>query len=83
MLIKNNFVILNELEKLKEDNMKILQEGIERLEKKVVSLDTQFLRPSGFMEDVEETQDVEVFESTISDLSGQIQNLKAQLQSLA
>jgi polyhydroxyalkanoate synthesis regulator phasin len=82
MLIKNNFVILNELEKLKEDNMKILQEGIERLEKKVVSLDTQFLRPSGFMEDVKETQDVEVFESTISDLSGQIQNLKAQLQSL-
>jgi hypothetical protein len=34
------------------------------------------------MEDVKETQDVEVFESTISDLSGQIQNLKAQLQSL-
>ena len=83
MLIKNNFAILNELENLRAENVKLLQETLERLDKKISSLDTQFLRPSGFMEDMEEAQDAGALEATLSDLSGQIEEMKAQLQSLA
>jgi len=83
MLLKNNFMILNELEKLKEENMTLIKETLEKMEKRMSSLDTQFMRPSGFMEDAEDMQDVGMADATLADLSSQVEDLKAQLQSLA
>jgi len=82
MLLKNNFMILNELEKLKEDNMSLIKETLEKMEKRMSSLDTQFMRPSGFMEDTENVQDLGT-DATLADLSGQVEDLRAQLQSLS
>ena len=81
MLVKNNFAILSELERLREENLRLIESTLERMEKKVVSLDSQFMRPSGFVE--EDVQDVGALDATVADLSGQIEDLKAQLQSIA
>jgi hypothetical protein len=81
MLIKNNFAILSELEKLKEENLKLIENTLDRMEKKILSLDSQFMRPSGFMED-EEVKDAGALDATIADLSGQIEDLKAQLENI-
>jgi hypothetical protein len=84
-LVRNQLAILNELERLRTENMKMLQATIEKLNERLINLDSQFMRPSGFMEDMPEMhmQEVESLGSTIADLNTQIEGLKQEMDSLA
>jgi len=84
-LIRNQIAILNELEKLKAENMKLLQSTTEKVGQRLIKLDSEFMRPSGFMEDMPEMhiQEMESLENTITDLRAQIEGLKEEVESLA
>lgn len=82
-LIKNTFSVLNELEKIRAENIKLIQNTIEKVDKKLLTLDSEFMRPSGFIEEIPEVHDVEGLESTLVELRNQVNQLKAELQSLS
>lgn len=84
-LIRNQLLILNELDRLKEENMKLLNSAVNKINDRLSKLDSEFMRPSGFMEEVPEMQmqDVESLESTLVDLKSQIEHLKSEVESVA
>jgi hypothetical protein len=83
VMIKNSFSVFNELDKIKEDNLKVVASAIERVDKRIAALDSEFLRPSGYREELpEEVYAVESLDTTLSDLRYQVDQLKAELESL-
>lgn len=83
VMIRNTFSILNELERLKAENLKMIQSAMEKVEKRLLTLDSEFMRPSGFTEELPELHDVESLEATIADLKSQIDQLKTELERMA
>jgi len=84
-LIKNQLSILSELDRLREENLKLLHSAVNRVNNRLMKLDSEFMRPSGFMEEMPELQmqDAESLESTIADLKGQIEHLKSEVETIA
>jgi hypothetical protein len=84
-LIKNQLAILSELDKLREENIKLLDSTTKRVGERLSTLDSEFMRPSGFMEEIPEMQmqDVESLESTLTDLKSQIEHLKSEVETIA
>lgn len=84
VIIRNSLLTLNELDKAREETMKIIQEALEKTEKKISELDSELVRPSGYHElEKPEYQDVETIEATIADLKGQIEQLKSEVESMS
>jgi hypothetical protein len=84
VLVKNSFSVLNELEKLKNENLKMIEKAMERVDKRISALDSEFLRPSGYHEELpEELYGIESLEATLVDLRGQVDQLKTELRNLA
>jgi len=81
-MVKNTFSILNELEKIRMENLKLIQETIEKADKKILTLDSEFMRPSGFIEEMPELTDVESLEATLVDLREQVGQLKSELKNM-
>jgi len=83
--IKRQISVLNKLEKLKEENLRLLNSDINKLSDQLQKLDSKFTRPSGFVEEIQETQmqDVKSLESTIVDLKEQIEQLKSEVETIA
>lgn len=79
--IKNTFTVLNELEKIEEEGTKLLQKAIDKVDKKLVALDTQFLRPSGFEEEF--PTEAEELGDVLSSLKSEVEQLKNELQTIA
>lgn len=75
---------LAEIEKLREDNVKLLRKTIERIDTRLADLDKELLRPrelpAGYPEEVTE---VGGMETVVSDLRSQLQSLKDELESVA
>lgn len=82
-MVKNSLSILNELDRLRKDNLKIIQEAVGKVEKRLLTLDSEFMRPSGFTERVPEIRDVESLEVTMADLRREIDRLKGELEQIA
>lgn len=83
-LLRNSFATLNELDKARQQNMVIIQSALEKINKKLENLDTELIRPTGFNTNTspEDYQDAHNVEATISDLKGQLAQLKSDLQQL-
>jgi len=82
VMIKNTFAILDELEKLRTENLKLIEEAIDKVDKKLLTLDSEFLRPSGYMEEMVDLHEIQGIEATISDLKNQVRQLKSELNQL-
>jgi archaellum component FlaC len=68
---------------LRDENRKFLELAISKIDKKVVSLDAEFLRPKGFEEEFPEaTYETEGLEGVIDDLKKQIEGLKSELKTI-
>ncbi|TAL46742.1 hypothetical protein EPN87_04530 [archaeon] len=84
VMLRSSLAILKDLDKLRDENLKIVEEGMEKMDKKLATLDSEFLRPSGFREEAHhDVKDVESLEGTIADLKGQIDQLKSELETYA
>ena len=87
-LIRNQLMIMNELDSLRAENMKALQSGIEKVTGKMAKLDSELVRPTGFMQDSPQLpmemqlEEVETLEGTIGDLRAQIEGLKQEVNAL-
>jgi len=81
--IKNAFSILAEVDRLREENSKLIKSAIDKVDKRLTSLDSEFLRPSGFEEEFpSETYSAESLEGVVGDLKGQVDQLKTELESM-
>lgn len=80
--IKNAFSILNELNKVREDNLRKIQNTIENVEKKLMALDSEFVRPSGYEEVSTEVYGTEGLDSELTELQEKVSQLKTELKSM-
>lgn len=82
--IKNAFSVLTEVDKLREESSKMIKSAIDKVDKRLVDLDSEFLRPSGFQEEFpSETYSVESLEGIVGNLKEQVNQLKAELESMS
>jgi len=81
--VRSSISILGELDNLREENLKMVEEAVNKMEARVRELDSGFMRPSGFVDEAPELQSTEGVEVTIDDLKMQINQLKAQIETLA
>jgi hypothetical protein len=79
-IAKNAFVMLEQMEKIKSDNLNLISNAMDKVEKKLVVLDAEFLRPSGFQDEMSDTYEMESLQGVISDLRTQIEELKNDMQ---
>lgn len=80
---KQIFAVLNEIEAVRSDAINMMRATIQRLEKNMVQIDSELLRPKGF-EFEEKVPESELYhiEDSLNDLQKQISNLKKDLQEL-
>lgn len=81
--LQNSFGVLNELEELRSESLNVIKDSLQKIEKKLQTLDSEFLRPRGYHEEMEEVEEAGSLSSTIEDLKGQIEQLKSELQNVA
>jgi len=83
IMLKNALSIQKQIEGLRDENRKFLELAINKMDKKIVSLDTEFLRPKGFEEEFSPaTYETEGLEGVVSDLKKQIEGLKSELKTI-
>lgn len=82
MIVKNSLGTLQQIERVRDETFGIITDLVEKMDDKLISLDNDLLRPAGFHETEEsspEKQDIRSIEATVSDLQGQIEQLKLEL----
>lgn len=79
-LAKSALSTLDQMERIKYDNLNLLTGVMNKIEKKLTALDSEFLRPTGFQEQTNDIGEVESLQGVISDLQSQIQELKNEMQ---
>ena len=83
IMIKNAFMIQKEIEGLRDENKKILELAISKLDKKILTLDSEFLRPTGFEEEFpSQIYESGGIEGVVDDLKKQIEGLKTELKTI-
>jgi archaellum component FlaC len=83
MMVKNTYAVHTELEKLRAENLDILKDAIDKLDKKLLTLDSEFMRPSGYVEHMAELHDVHSIATAINDLRSQVEELRQDLKTIA
>jgi hypothetical protein len=79
-LMKNAFVMLDRIDKMEDENMNLILNSLDKIEKKLIALDSEFLRPSGFEDETSDMYEFENVQGVISDLHSQIQKLKGDME---
>jgi hypothetical protein len=82
-VIKETVDVFNELERVKTDNLKMLQSAIDRVDKKILTLDSTFTRPSGYEESSEQSYTNEDLEDELSTLRKQVTSIRSELKKFA
>jgi len=84
LMMKNALEVQKQIEGLWDENRKFLENAIEKINKKILSLDSDFLRPRGYEEGfsppVYETEDLE---GVVGDLKKQVEGLKSELKTIS
>jgi len=96
--VKNAFQMFSEMERVKAQNLRVLEAAVQKVEARLADLDSEFLRPVGLKEkEVEQPQEFSVVEEAqngsngndeglhgmISDLRVQISKLKEELDQMS
>lgn len=80
---KHLYQILEEVENVRNDTLKIMRATIQRLEKSVVEMDSGLLRPmEGQYPTPQEAPEVRHIEGSLNELQSQLDVLKKELQSM-
>lgn len=84
-IIVNQLSVLNELDKLRDENINMMKNALDKVNDNIAKLDSNFMRPSGHTEHVSDMKmnDVENLEGTIDDLRTQIDVLKSEVETVA
>lgn len=81
--IKQVFGVLHETEGIRSDALKVMRASIQRLEKNVLEIDSDLVRPKGIsMEDMQGSEEIGHIENSLTDLQKQLSDLKRELQGM-
>jgi len=87
--VKNAFEMFSEMERVKAENLRVLEAAIQKVEARIVDLDSEFLRPAGLSQtqqqenlQYEQQQEDNGLHGMIEDLRGQIDKLKEELNQI-
>ena len=84
IMLKNALVVQRQIEGLRDENRKFLEMATDKIDKKIVSLDTEFLKPKGFEEEfTPATYETVGMEGVVDDLKKQIEGLKSELKTIS
>jgi len=84
MMVKNAIVIQKEIEKLTNDNRNLIESAVSKLDEKLSSLDSEFMRPKGFREEFPTVHEEKVgLKGVVDDLKVQVESLKSELKSIS
>jgi len=82
--MKDGFVVLDRLEVIREESFNSLQDTIKKFEEKVSFLNSELLRPPGYMEEVSlESHKSEELQGVLKELKTQVDQLKNELKQVA
>ncbi len=84
-LMRNQMAILSKLENLQKENMKLMYSVIEKINKKIEKLDSDFSRPIDFMKEVSDMKmdEIEDMGHAMKDLKLQISKLKNEVEAMS
>ncbi|MDI6721045.1 MAG: hypothetical protein QMD85_01550 [Candidatus Aenigmarchaeota archaeon] len=81
--LKQTFTILHEIESIRSDTLKIMRASLQRLEKSVLEVDAELVRPKGIsLETVQGKEEIVHIEGSLTDLQKQLNELKRELQDI-
>jgi len=81
--VKDIFSIMQEVESIRSDALNVLKVTVQRLEKSVIEIDTELLRPRGMTTPLTQGEsEVRHIESSLSELQQQLVELKRDLQNM-
>jgi len=84
-MVKNAISVQKEIEKLAKENRKMIENGVSDINDRLLSLDSEFVRPKGFEEGdakplVREKSDLD---NVVDDLKNQVDDLKLELEGVS
>ena len=83
IVIKSAILIQKEVERLGSENRNLIESAINKIDKKILSLDSEFMRPRGFEEETTPTlRESRDLEGVVDDLKKQIGDLKSELKGI-
>lgn len=83
LMLKNALVVQKELERTRDENVNLIQSGINKIDKKLLALDAEFLRPRGYIEQLPtHIHESEGLEGAVDNLKSQIDDLKSELETI-
>lgn len=81
--IKQLYGVIHEAETVRADALKILRNSVQRLENSIHEMDSELLRPRGFILETKETDtEISHIEDSLGDLQRQIAMLKKEIEEL-
>jgi hypothetical protein len=82
--IKSSLDVQKQIENLREENRQLLEGAISKVDEKILSLDSEFLRPKGFEEEMPQPEiKTEGLQGALTDLKKQIEGLKEELKTIS
>lgn len=83
MTVKRSLDVQKQIENLRDENRKLLETTINQIDEKISSLDSEFLRPKGFEEELPPpVYKTESLQGVVGDLKQQIEDLKSELKTI-
>ncbi len=81
---KQLFAVVNDLEALRSDAHKIMRATVQRMEKALIEIDTELLRPKGFeTPDIQRSElEIQQIEDSLTDIQKQMSALKRELEGM-
>ncbi|MBI5061036.1 MAG: hypothetical protein HZB67_01870 [Candidatus Aenigmarchaeota archaeon] len=81
--MKQLFAVINDLEALRSDAHKIMRATVQRMDKALIEIDTELLRPRGFEIDLPASEtEVHQIEDSLTDIQKQMTALKRELEGM-
>lgn len=76
--LKSSLSLLKELEKLRDENLKVVESVVSKLEKKLDELEMEFLKRGGIISRMKEVKDVESLLSSLSEVKSRLEEIKTE-----
>lgn len=84
LIMKNALRVQKQIEGMWGENRKFLETAIEKINKKILSLDSDFSRPRGYEEGFQPpVHETDGLEGVVDDLKKQIEGLKSELKTIS
>jgi len=84
LMMKHALEVQKQVEELRNENRKFLETAIDKINKEILSLDSDFLRPRGYKEGfTPPVHKTENLEGVVENLKKQIEGLKSELKTIS